>query len=54
MAAISAKAAQSLADPTEYENLFPGLADTFKAEQFLREERGQVTPARMFPTVTVS
>lgn len=54
MSSISAKAAQSLADPTEYENLFPGLADTFKAEQYLEQERKRVTPARMFPTVTLN
>jgi coatomer subunit beta' len=46
-----AKAAQSLADPTEYENLFPGLADSFKTEQFLTAQRHQVIPAAKFSTV---
>ena len=47
------KAAQTLADPTEYENLFPGLQDTKKTEQFLQEERKQVYPAKSYPEMTV-
>lgn len=34
LAKINEKAGQSLADPTQYENLFPGLHETLKAEQF--------------------
>ena len=54
LAKVNAKAAQSLADPTEYENLFPGLRDAFKAEQFLQTERRQVIPAGSYPSVPVS
>ncbi|ESO11584.1 hypothetical protein HELRODRAFT_96758 [Helobdella robusta] len=39
------KAAQSLADPSEYDNLFPGLKDAFKAEQFLKVERSRPVKA---------
>lgn len=49
----NAKAAQSLADPTEYENLFPGLTDAFKTEQFLATHRHQVIPAAKFSSVQV-
>ncbi|KAK2184091.1 hypothetical protein NP493_283g04003 [Ridgeia piscesae] len=47
----SPKAASSLADPTEYENLFPGLKESFKTEQFLRSQRHTAIPARNFPSV---
>lgn len=33
-AATNAKVAQSLADPAEYENLFPGFQDQLAAESF--------------------
>ena len=49
-----AKAAQSLADPTEYENLFPGLKDNFKTEQFLAKQRQRTIPARFYSQVPVS
>lgn len=49
----NAKAAQSLADPTEYENLFPGLTDAFKTEQFLATHRHQVIPAAKFSSIQV-
>jgi len=32
------RAAQALANPTDYENLFPGLVDTYKSEQYLKQE----------------
>jgi coatomer subunit beta' len=32
------RAAQALANPTDYENLFPGLIDTYKTEQYLKQE----------------
>ena len=48
------KAAQSLADPAEYENLFPGLKEAIQAEEALRGERAQLKPARMYPHTTVS
>ncbi len=52
MASVNAKAAQSLADPTEYENLFPGLRDAFRTEQYLQGERKPI-PAEAFPGVMV-
>jgi len=45
------KAAQSLADPTEYENLFPGLKDAFKTQQYLKPQRMRPIPARLYPQV---
>lgn len=41
---VNAKAAQSLADPTEYENLFAGLKDLFKTEQFLADTERSAGP----------
>ena len=49
------QAADSLADPTEYENLFPGLKEAFAAEHYLREScLGTTRPATDYPLVTVS
>lgn len=39
LAKINEKAGQSLADPDNYENLFPGLHDTLKAEQYLQKTK---------------
>ena len=50
---VNQKAAQSLADPTEYENLFQGLKEQFKAEQFLRPQRRNPIPAASYPNVPV-
>ena len=51
----SLQAAESLADPTEYENLFPGLKEAFAAEHYLREScLGSSRPAKDYPLVTVS
>ncbi|KAK7482524.1 hypothetical protein BaRGS_00026235 [Batillaria attramentaria] len=52
LATVNKKAADSLADPTEYENLFPGLRDTFKAEQFVAPQRQQALPATAYPSLT--
>ncbi|KAJ8357468.1 hypothetical protein SKAU_G00202620 [Synaphobranchus kaupii] len=50
---VNQKAAESLADPTEYENLFPGLREAFVAEQFLKETCvGKTRPATDYPLVT--
>ncbi|KTF89049.1 hypothetical protein cypCar_00021371 [Cyprinus carpio] len=50
---VNQKAAESLADPTEYENLFPGLREAFVAEQYLRETcLGKTRPATDYPLVT--
>ncbi|XP_052225697.1 coatomer subunit beta'-like isoform X7 [Dreissena polymorpha] len=43
------KAASSLADPREYENLFPGFNDTVKCEQYLKPQRMRRYPARTYP-----
>ena len=32
------RAAQALANPTDYENLFPGLVDSYKTEQYLKQQ----------------
>nr|CAD7585581.1 unnamed protein product [Timema genevievae] len=48
---VSEKAGQSLADPKDYENLFPGFLDTLKTEQFLKRERQQRLPADAYQQV---
>ena len=47
------KAAQSLADPTEYENLFPELKQALVAEQVLKQERETLRPAADFTVLQV-
>ena len=54
LSAVSEKAGQSLADPEQYENLFPGYSEGLKVEQFLREESKEKIPASAFPTVQVN
>jgi hypothetical protein len=51
---LNEKAGQSLADPKDYENLFPGYAEALKTEQFLKSERQQLLPASEYPDITVS
>ncbi|KAK1168440.1 coatomer subunit beta'-like [Acipenser oxyrinchus oxyrinchus] len=52
---VNQKAAESLADPTEYGNLFPGLKEAFVAEQFIKETRlGKLRPAAEYPLVTMN
>ena len=46
LAKISEKAAQSLADPINYENLFPDYQDTLRAEQLIKQERGVTIPGK--------
>lgn len=46
LAKTNEKAGQSLADPKDYPNLFPGLEDALKTEQFLAEERKRRIPAK--------
>jgi coatomer subunit beta' len=48
------KAAQALADPNEYENLFSGYQDLLKTEQFLQTERKKPQPASDYPHTIVS
>ncbi|KAG5316577.1 COPB2 protein, partial [Pseudoatta argentina] len=52
LSAVSEKAGQSLADPEQYENLFPGYREALKVEKFLREESKKKIPASAFPTIT--
>lgn len=47
---VNAKASQSLADPAQYDNLFPGLMDALKTEQFL-EQRRQQMPASAYTSL---
>jgi hypothetical protein len=54
LAKVNTKAAQSLADPTEYQNLFPGLEEAFKTEQFLSPQRQRVIPAQAYSSLPVS
>ena len=48
------KAAQALADPAEYENLFPGYQDLLKTEQFIAKERDVILSAEEYPNIIVS
>ncbi len=49
----NAKAAQALADPASYENLFNSYQDTLKTEQFLKQERNRVLPADEYSNLIV-
>uniref|UniRef100_A0A2C9KDB7 Uncharacterized protein n=1 Tax=Biomphalaria glabrata TaxID=6526 RepID=A0A2C9KDB7_BIOGL len=51
VANVNKKSADLLADPTEYENLFPGLRDAFKTEQFLKPRREKVLPAAAYTKI---
>lgn len=42
---LNEKAGQSLADPTQYENLFPGFQEALKVEQFLNKTERHLTKA---------
>lgn len=48
---VNEKTSQSLADPKEYDNLFPGLEDALKTEQYLKPERKRLLPASVYRTV---
>lgn len=50
----NSKAAQSLADPMQYENLFPELKQALQAEEALKGERRCLKPAERFSTTPVS
>ena len=49
LAKTNPKAAQALADPAEYANLFPELQGALQAEQMLAHERSMSIPANAFP-----
>ena len=44
------RAAQALANPADYENLFPGLVDSYKTEQFLKQTNQSVA-ANDYPNI---
>ncbi|KAI4464570.1 coatomer [Holotrichia oblita] len=45
LSAINEKAGQSLADPKDYDNLFPGLQDAIAAQHYLEQEFKVLPPA---------
>lgn len=53
LAKINEKAGQSLADPEQYENLFPGLHDALKTEQYLSREK-RTMPAALAPQIPLN
>ncbi|KFB46946.1 AGAP004798-PA-like protein [Anopheles sinensis] len=54
LAKINEKAGQSLADPQQYENLFPGFYDSVKTQQFLLPERSTLLPANVATKVPLN
>lgn len=53
LAQTNKKAAESLADPKQYENLFPQMKDTLVAEQYL-DATEQTRPADHYLQVPVT
>jgi coatomer subunit beta' len=51
---LSEKAAQSLAEPGQYENLFPDFRQSLEAEEFIRKERQETVPAGAYAHLPVS
>ncbi|XP_023207619.1 coatomer subunit beta' [Xiphophorus maculatus] len=51
MSKVNQKAADALADPDQYSNLFPGLQQTMLAEQYLKETHVGVRPAAEYPLI---
>jgi len=51
LAKTSAKAAERLADPDHYENLFPKLKESLEIEKFVAKERQQLKPASSYASV---
>lgn len=54
LAKVNEKAGQSLADPENYENLFPNFAQSLEAQKSLERERKVEQPASKFLTIPVS
>uniref|UniRef100_A0A667WYX8 Coatomer subunit beta' n=1 Tax=Myripristis murdjan TaxID=586833 RepID=A0A667WYX8_9TELE len=48
---VNQRAADALADPTQYSNLFPGLQQALLAEQYLKETHVRVRPAAEYPLI---
>lgn len=53
MGKTSAKAAQALADPAHYPNLFGNFEGNLKAEQYYRSERHTLIPANQYASLQV-
>lgn len=53
LSSVSEKAGQSLADPEQYENLFPEYRSSLKFEQYLREQAQIKISASTYATVKV-
>ncbi len=51
---LSEKAAESLAEPGQYENLFPDFRESLEAEEFIRREREELVPAGAYTHLPVS
>jgi len=51
LAKVNEKAAQSLADPENYQNLFPNFAQSLEAQKNLERERKVEVPANKFLTI---
>merc|ERR1711936_1532014 len=54
LAKVSEKAGQSLADPENYQNLFPNFAESLEAQKNLETERKTRLPANKFLSIPVS
>lgn len=54
LAKVNKKAANSLAEPQEYENLFPDWKNALKTEAYLKPQRQRAIPADKYPRVPVS
>ncbi|XP_078102851.1 coatomer subunit beta'-like [Sander vitreus] len=48
---VNQKAADALADPSQYSNLFPGLQQALLAEEYLEETHVRVRPAAEYPLI---
>lgn len=51
---INEKAGQSLADPEQYENLFPGFQESLKTQQFVAQNESELLPAEMFTRIPMN
>jgi coatomer subunit beta' len=51
---INEKAGQSLADPVQYENLFPGFQDALKTQQYIAQRESSLLPANFFTKIPLN
>lgn len=52
LAQTNEKAAQSLANPKDYENLFPGLNEAIEAQHFFKKNDRGLVPAVLATAIT--